>query len=193
MSNWLKLIGIAVAATGLILLVHNFVAAPPTPPSLPPPPIPEKKEEVTPEAILEIKKPKAKPKQESKWNVEGTQIPPRPKVLADKTKQKVGGPTGGAAGTDGKKGGAGGGAGGGAAGGSGGGAGAGGATGAATGDTGDGAAPDTGETYWIQTGPDPLDKTQVDDRHRRGCPKYKNVPGREGTKEEGNACPICGG
>lgn len=51
--------------------------------------------------------------------------------------------------------------------------------------------PTTG--VWIQTGPDPRGETLVGNRHNTSCTKYKNVPGRDGTKNEGTICPICGG
>lgn len=124
--------------------------------------------------------------------------PVTPAQVATQTKSKNSGrpnPAGGArpsgGGGGGSKGGGSGGGGGGNSGGGGGGAPAGAETPALEEDPNQ--QPGEQEGTWIQTGADPRGETAAGTRHNRTCPKYRNVPGRLGTKDEGTVCPICGG
>lgn len=207
MKNWLKLIGIAVVGTGLILGANELFFSPtvgetPTVAAAPPAPAPEKNEE-TPEdweKILE-KKRKEKDAEERRklaaerlFNNLGLE---KPKTNTKNTGQANNmfakptmnptSPASGGGRNSGGSGGGGSGGGGSGGGGSGGGGSGGGGTPAST------PAPTAEET---PTEEDPSQAFWLDNtgkRHNANCQYYKNVEGSPAGPTSGEPCEICGG
>ena len=204
MLKWIKLLGIAVAATALILGANwLFFEGPSAQPN-------EIGVVDAPENKKEAPKPSPSPtptKVSARPMTIGTLLPnmsptprpmpPRPAALQNLAGSDNSGP---GRSPSGDSGGGGGGSGGGGSGGGGGGGtpSTGTSTGASTG-TGTGtnaptsAAPMTGGDFWLQTGTDPAGSTPAGSCHNKSCIKFMNVKGQACDASAGTPCPICGG